>query len=977
MTKIRNIIQTAMSREIIKTAPDMVVYMDSYPFILHPYMRDKNNYPVVINFNDYITSISTSYGIDTLTPSGNISLSIPNGYKQLFKAPGGGLIIECMSEIQIFAKSYFFSSKQNTLMRRIFNGLIKSVDYNELATSLEITIGISGVLHILEMTKMALNPGVVTAAPGAIALATNQAYLNPVQAIRDCFVRQMDFSDIQITAIPGQEYNAKAADPARSGSRSRSTKPKPVAPVAANPSPPKPLPLPSDHPLHNALEHNFIEKWNVKLAGLWPHVHIFGLSTMDQKEIEKSKSSTASDLELRNPAVVSRTLDEQYFNIDGNNSTSDYNNDAVRQHHFDQQPSTGIPLTAPTPTSRLERIKSLADMICYEAYQDIDGAIIFKPPLYNLDCTILGKRVIPQMADENLTESSNPFIINLSEVINESYAEDESAIRRTRMTVTGNLNPHGTTITPDSSLILTSDFTDVNLARKFGIRDEAPKYLSFLGWNRYTNMAYAAAELAKINLGFKTYHVTIPMRPEIRIGFPIYIPHLDMYAYITSVGISYNVGGRADMNITANACRKRLQFPVKSVINGKDVINYESIPNLVHKFITVGGNESLALKVATGFPTQGSPATLGDSDNNFISRLQPKQLAEVDGYLTTKIGSLFEIAPTTEMSNWRIQNDSGGTSGDGIFNGWQGESFKATPYIIGPNTYPAGKKIIIADGNYISALRAVHPYTDEKGYEVISPFPWGRYASLTDAIFQFTRGGLIGPNQAPSAIGYSKGALFVPNEAKAISDVTSSINGNINRISPFLLAGLAAPNLASDKIIAPLNTSILFTSATNSSSTDFDQPGKKTMLALISLLANSTLASFELDYSGQKVVENNKSLMNKQINTILKHQTTTLSSSSSNLTKLIGAYNTTPPTTSQVAASTRTVTFLGSVDSTIASFTTQLTNILNENSGSPNSNNDISLLPQTTDLGTFSPGNSLDAAAGNLVATFNKLKNII
>ena len=904
MTKIRNIIQTAMGREVIKTAPDMVVYLDGVPFVIHPYMSDKNGKPLVVNFNDYITAISTTYSLDQMVPSGSISLSIPNGSKQLFKAPGGGVILETMSEIQIFAKSYFFSKKQNTVYRRVFYGLVKSVDYNELNTSLEITIGIAGILRLFEMTKLALAPGLMSFSSTAVTpFVTNQHRLNPLQAIREVFTRAVDMSDMQRTSI--SEGISMAA------------------------------------PVKAALKHNYIEKWAFKLSSIWSHVHIFGLKNMEQ-DVKTSPKSTNPEEQI--PTLKSNVVDKVYF---GN----DYQNHKIKRYTFDLAIGS-ISLTTPTMTTRLERLRTLVDIIGYEAYQDLDGAIIFKPPLYNLDCTILGNRTIPSLADEQLSEETNPFIIHLSEVMSENYNEDESAIRRTRMTVQGNINPNGIQISAGPFLTPVADFVDVNLVRKFGVRDEAPKTLLFLGWDNIFNYSFAAGELARINLGYRTYHVTIPMRPELRLGFPIFIPHLDMYAYITNIGLTYNVGSKADMTITCNACRKRPQFPQETTLDsGQKVVVYQSIPNLINKWCkgTNADYRGDTLKVSA----QATPPSVGTPSTNFT--YDPLTLDEqtVNNLLINKIGAAFGSFFPTKDTNWIIQNDS-----DNLF----GSPMKA----IDNGVSPAGKVVKTANEAYVKSTLHSQPYTDEKGYEVISPFPWGRYSSLKDALFIFTRGGLIdidNKNQNDRDVG----GRSIRGVISSVESTNYVLSTNLNSVSPFLLGGFTSPNSPPDMLVNPINFG---NSSNRGTSNTAPFVGSQTATDLIKMLANSTVVSFEMDYSGSNTPNTDTSLLNKQINDILKNQTTTKFTAT---TDVNGVRSQTVATPSS-AAQSRSATFLEGIADDLSSMLNESgydTTYNQTGNRLSNSNNDVSLLPQTTQMGTYR------ANASTLGTAFNNLGDSI
>src|SRR5208282_4121708 len=93
---------------------------------------------------------------------------------------------------------------------------------------------------------------------------------------------------------------------------------------------------------------------------------------------------------------------------------------------------------------------------------------------------------------------------------------------------------------------------------KFGLREEPARQLAFIRTDDPKVMyAYAAAETTRANRGYRTYTITIPLRPEIRLGFPMYFPHKDMYGYIKLISINYQQGQSATMSITLDTIRKR------------------------------------------------------------------------------------------------------------------------------------------------------------------------------------------------------------------------------------------------------------------------------------------------------------------------------------------------------------------------------------------------------------------------------------
>ena len=206
--QIRNIAQTVQEREIVKTAPDVVIYIEGRPYIINPYLNTQDakhqsdGLYTIVNFNDYVDSFSVSYRTDDLTPSGSFSLSVPSSQKYLFQAPGGNNIIETMMQVQVFAKGYYPSPNGNTLYYRVFKGLVTNVTYTDTGTSLQISVNLAGMLQFLAKMYIDLQPAVLTSSPtGAKPYESIQYKMNPYQALADTFLRAITPEGYEIVSI--------------------------------------------------------------------------------------------------------------------------------------------------------------------------------------------------------------------------------------------------------------------------------------------------------------------------------------------------------------------------------------------------------------------------------------------------------------------------------------------------------------------------------------------------------------------------------------------------------------------------------------------------------------------------------------------------------------------------------------------------------------------------------------------------------
>lgn len=720
--------QSAQERELIKTAPDMVVYIDGLPYVLNPFLSPEVKDLVAVNFNDYITTISTNYSIDSMIPTGTIGLSIPNGFKHLFMAPGGELVIETMMSVRIYAKCYFFSPSGNTVFRRIFNGVIRSISINETPTGMEVSLSIAGIMRLLEILQIETKPSVAGAAPEEATVGkTTQYKMDIYTAIYDTLEQPLNFKEYLKSSILQQNVNeTQYAD---------------------------------------VIKQEYVERWSKKLQDLRKDVRIFGGRTksLDKQQVQ----GTPRDADKTEDPAKSGTSQPP---VKGEIATSLENSpfiDNVRKYTFDFMVS-GIPLLGGSLVPRLERVRQLSDMAGLECYQDVDGLFIVKPPLYNLDCTILGsvfsgnksitdkegkQRTVDTLADENLYEGANPYILHMAEILSEQYTEDESGVRATSMVISPNF-ANSNTLQLEGKIDLSKcvRYVDINLLRQFGVREAPAKYAGFLSSDNLSTMAYAICELNRTNRAFRTYNATIPLRPELRLGFPVYIPHKDMYAYVVQINNTYTVGGAATTSLSCNYIRKRPLVPRKQTFSSDPTTTTEDLSRATNDEInteamvyTTQPNLVMYWKPASAPPPPlslaASPASktgLAASQNTLPSEAPSASQTAVIIFKRYKFSSLFETKTDT-IGNWVIRKDDNQKKVQ--VNVESGSVEKTGPFFDGKYDVKTGKKTnpIKSDGAYLQICTTVQPYTDEKGYEVISCIPWGRYSTLRSALTDCTR----------------------------------------------------------------------------------------------------------------------------------------------------------------------------------------------------------------------------------------------
>lgn len=500
--------------------------------------------------------------------------------------------------------------------------------------------------------------------------------------------------------------------------------------------------------------------------------------------------------------------------------TTYYNNIAVYKPFATL---TAMDLKNSVIVNRLDLIRDIVQKMDYEAYQDVDGKIIIKPPLYNLDVVNLGTRTQQTQTNPNssqnsltnqatqITEGNNPFIVYLSEILTEQESEDQSAIRKTRTTVAGNIDRQlNIGYDPYLSFAI-GEYIDVAKMAKFGLREEPLTYVPWIDMgDARTLFVHAVSETVRANRGYRTYTFSIPMRPELKVGFPVFIPHKDMYAYIKTISLNFSIGGTATMTVTCDSIRRRVMINTHQTGgSGNSQVPFDAYtpaPNLVYQWTKtqtnptttqpnqspqsakqtanqqnlrstgpiagVSNNNRNATNLVGTSSSISNPVTNSDKTSTQPSQDQKKVNSIRGQKYSNKMGNM----PDSPFSTYVIKNDNNQAQGTVDPKTKKGY-FDQGSY---PNGRPADLSYLQAiQGNQTTHTNSTIPFTDDKGYEVIAPFPWGRYVDLNTALQTFTQAGWLQQN--------------TKNDPSNFQDLQVLQNADA-----FLFAGLGTPTANGD-----------------------------------------------------------------------------------------------------------------------------------------------------------------------------------
>ena len=189
----------------------------------------------------------------------------------------------------------------------------------------------------------------------------------------------------------------------------------------------------------------------------------------------------------------------------------------------------------PQNDSYLSMANAIRDLIGYEFFQDTTGEIVFKPPFYNLD----------------VRPSEPVYVIDDADVISWSFSETESEVV-TYLGVFGNWVNATLNVEQPSSF---GWFIDYNLARQYGFRAQT-RTLPYLN-DAYQCHLYAVSELSRINAMRFVGNITMAGRPELRLGYPVYIKSRDQFWYVTSIQHTFQFGGSFTTTVGLAAQRRK------------------------------------------------------------------------------------------------------------------------------------------------------------------------------------------------------------------------------------------------------------------------------------------------------------------------------------------------------------------------------------------------------------------------------------
>ena len=342
----------------------------------------------------------------------------------------------------------------------------------------------------------------------------------------------------------------------------------------------------------------------------------------------------------------------------------------------------------PTIFSKLEIATAICEKVFMEFFVDTNGEIVFKPPFYNLD-----------VASGNVKY----YRVGPDEVINFNASMDSNAIVN-YLTVTGPLYQSL------SSLEATGFHADFDSIMRYGIRSDQVNVP--YGMNAKQLKMIAVAEMARRNGQAHTGSVSIPLRPEIRLGYPVYLEHIDTFYYVTGINHNFTFGSSAVTELS-------LQFRREKIFeDGNSGIPGSQLGDVLYSCV-MRDKEAEVAKILT-------------NDKPIIEEVHKRIEALYDeAKVKNPMGKTPEL--DKKVNDWKkqiIAAQNGVFEGPGLMGLWKIDRANVKKRT-SEQLNEAGDDATFTANELVMITRESVPYTDKLGYRHMGAFPYGANLVLT------------------------------------------------------------------------------------------------------------------------------------------------------------------------------------------------------------------------------------------------------
>lgn len=486
-------------RPTVVTAPDAVVMINGETDLIGcPSCRRR------FNLNRYITSITADLSVDSIPGSASINMSIPRHSIDEFYFDGVPVLTPMM-EVEIYAKGYYLVGGVPQYYP-IFWGLITEVSDSYSGGEHSVTIQCADILKWWEICKMNINPAFTAPAgqKGRSIFGNVFFGTNPYDVIWS--LAQHSFGDVLIGTGSLVSLNRDAG---------------------------------GQKPIFDAALSDMMLYWQERFSRMRSNLLLYGtngVAVRGDSLYESYKSGKYGSDRFASTAVRSAN-----GGLNASQMVFDPADPEVVAFRTQFNQAGQVNFWQSEYQTKLELANAAKEAIGFEFYMDVTGDLVFKPPFYNLD--ILSNKPVSWIQD--------------IDIIDWDFSESEAEVV-TQLSLQGSYGGNVDYGFPADVTPMTS-VTDYHLLRKYGWRSQT--YNSEFMGNPLLMFYHGLDILDRMNSKRHRATVSIPMRPELRLGFPIYIAPKDQVWYISGISHNLSFGGRAQTSLTLTARRQKFIAP--------------------------------------------------------------------------------------------------------------------------------------------------------------------------------------------------------------------------------------------------------------------------------------------------------------------------------------------------------------------------------------------------------------------------------
>jgi len=487
-------------RPTVVTAPDALVYINGETELIGcPSCKRR------FDLHKYINSIQVDLSIDSVPGSANISLAIPRHAIDEFYFDGVPVICPMM-EVEIYAKGHFLVEGVPQYYP-IFWGLVTEVTDGYSGGAHTMSINCSDILKWWELCKMNTNPAWTGTKDNQMAwnlFGNVFTGMNPYDVIWS--LSQEAMGDVVVGSGSLTSYNGEGVQP---------------------------------QTFSTALS-DIMLYWQDRFTRIRSNLLLYGVQGVAVRGDTLWQEYKTAKREKGQP-LASTAVQKANGGKYGGGVVFDVTSDAVKAFKTQFNNAGQVNFWQSEYQTKLELANACKEAIGFEFYMDVTGDIVFKPPFYNLD-TLPNKPV--------------SWIQDI-DIIDWDFSESEAEVV-TQVQMAGSYGGNIDYGFPADVEPMTS-VTDYHLLRKYGWRTHQVNS-EFLG--DPVLMFYHGLDIMdRLNSRRHRGSVSIPLRPELRLGFPIYVAPKDQMWYVSGISHSIQFGGQAQTTLTLTARRSKFFAP--------------------------------------------------------------------------------------------------------------------------------------------------------------------------------------------------------------------------------------------------------------------------------------------------------------------------------------------------------------------------------------------------------------------------------